>query len=597
MDGVEHACEQTYILTVSNDRIVRGCQILALLKDRHMINRLVARWYELCEGTGTICPEFMMKEFRAKLWAFHGDTISGQDPVKIRRLSEMLWRNTQSRVPFDGKTTAMQWTRLATGMNIRWEVIGLVAVTAALCANCLAPSDPLFSELKSTRRSISKRMGEVSEACLEFCRECDMLDDLFLWLLMENSGLVGAVKGDGYASYTATGELNSATVAMGLHQGGIRASDKLPFFLAEIRKKFMASTYAMEVGGAAFLGRPPRLSYRYCVLDEPVDLTDHQLSLEGAELAAALGQLDEKGYNTAGRWQRTTWIKAYLGLAPRREDIVDLALGRYARDEVLERSQVIQRKMDEHWETLPEFIRLTRYRPVDFSSMKMKPLEAMYVNIARQASRANELLLQRVLIRKTGASSEKLIRVARDIFQDILAITSRHDIAAMFQMDLTALLVAHGLRSGAIVAVELLKQEQLPVYPEKPLLPRSETIQDLAVFAARLGQVDPSDGTFLMCDQGRKIIGRILDRILSPKPARQPVAAAQNQQVGGQGPMDVDGLPIADAPLGLPAVQMPTGLVDMPLGLEAPLGFGQDMDFMHWLETVDWERTDNWNAF
>ncbi|RYP03791.1 hypothetical protein DL764_004903 [Monosporascus ibericus] len=42
------------------------------------------------------------------------------------------------------------------------------------------------------------------------------------------------------------------------------------------------------------------------------------------------------------------------------------------------------------------------------------------------------------------------------------------------------------------------------------------TIQGLSVFAARFGAVDPKDGSFAICNQGRKVITRILDKVLSP---------------------------------------------------------------------------------
>lgn len=152
---------------------------------------------------------------------------------------------------------------------------------------------------------------------------------------------------------------------------------------------------------------------------------------------------------------------------------------------------------------------------------------------------SNEILLQRVLIRKAGASSENLTQVAHGVFRDVLQLTGRQDIAARFQQSYNEYLCAHGLRSAAIVAIELLKQEMAPRYPENPALPRSQTIQDLAVFASRLAAVDRSDGSYPLCEQGHRVISKILDRILSPPRARQhdtkgPRAdVAQTQVLGG----------------------------------------------------------------
>ncbi len=604
------------VVTVSHDRIARGCQILSFLRDRVMVLRFISRWYELGEGTGGICIEFIMREWLMKLSQHHGGVLAEQNPDKMRRLSELIWCNTREPSTCNAQTTAIEWARLATGQNLRWEVIGLMALGVGLCANCLDPSDQFLSEHKVTRQALSRKMVEVAEACISFCRECESLGDLFIWLLLEYAGLIAVLKGDGsYACYVASGEVNNAAVAMGMHQGiAGRGADKAPFFLVELRKKVFTGIYYMEISVAALLGRPPRLSHRHCIVEAPLDLTDGQLVLQGRELDEALAELDASGFNKIGRIQRSTWLRTCLGFAKRREDILDLALGHYSREEVLQRAEAIQAQSEGHWASLPDFLRCTRNEVIDLRSLG--PLQALFRTVGRQASRANELLLQRVLIRKTGASSEKLIAVAQAIFADIMQITQRHDIASMFQMDFAALLVAHGLRSGAIIAVELLKQEQLPTYPERPLLPRSQTIQDLAVFAARLGTIDPSDGTFAMCNQGRKAITRILDKILAPGP---PSACHCQQQQQQQQQHPQQQYPLKQVQQGDPGQQMNLdasnsshhaapphdsgtlgGAVDVMagggIGMDANPGFSQDDSFLQWLETMDWEKGDSWRA-
>jgi hypothetical protein len=298
-------------------------------------------------------------------------------------------------------------------------------------------------------------------------------------------------------------------------------------------------------------------------------LTDHEVVLEGAQLQAALDSLDEHGWNRQGKITRTTWMRAWLSFAPRREDILDLCLGSYSKEEVLRRAKEIQELSDEQWLKLPSWLELVRQQP---SIVQKSPLDTLYNNVIRQGYLANELLLHRVLIRKTGADTWKLIETARQVFRDIIAITARHDIAKDFQLDMTSLLTTHGLRSAAIIAVELLKQEQLPIYPTVSRLPRSETIQELSVFAARLGSIDPSDGSFAICDQGRKVITRILDKILAP-----PQKCVT----------DVDESISTDQLLGMHQTRVDMG--DTGPGLEAPMSLENDIEFMQWLENMDWE--------
>lgn len=220
-----------------------------------------------------------------------------------------------------------------------------------------------------------------------------------------------------------------------------------------------------------------------------------------------------------------------------------------------------------------------------------------------------------MLIRKTGATPEKLIETALDIFKDVLQITHRSDIATIFKTSFSFIMSSHGLRSAAIVAIELLKQEMLPQYPERPLLPRSQTIQDLAIFASRLGSVQPTDGCYSVCEQGKRVITKILDRILSPGPPSVALqrtdsvcnhAQEQQQQqmqqpqqlVQGMLPMmDMDGAPMNTLGsmngmvMGLPDMGYSMGM-NVGFGAEPPMG--QDSDFMRWLDAMEWERMDNW---
>jgi hypothetical protein len=80
----------------------------------------------------------------------------------------------------------------------------------------------------------------------------------------------------------------------------------------------------------------------------------------------------------------------------RREDVIDLALGHYTRDEVLARAKVIQEKHDAHWSSLPDFLAKPSMGPFDFTDASAtKPLQALQIMVLRNGRRSNELLLQR----------------------------------------------------------------------------------------------------------------------------------------------------------------------------------------------------------
>ncbi|KAI1463404.1 uncharacterized protein F4812DRAFT_446814 [Daldinia caldariorum] len=581
-------------MSLSHDRIAQGCKVLAFLKDKHMINRMVSRWYEISEDEACICIEPIMKEWLWGLGMHHGDVLKDQNPEKIQRLCELIWRNTQSPISFTETTTAKQWARLGTGPSIRWEVIGLIAVIAGLSANTPEPFGRGSKKHSSAHSSFARQMNEIAEVCLSFCRECGALGDMFTWLLIENYALTAKIKGEAsHSIYTLGGEIVASVVGMGLHRG-VKEDDHLPFFLIEVRKRLLCQMYGAEIGMSTFTGRPPRISHRYCNLQPPLDLSVSQLLLEGDDLTLALASLDEKGFNTSGRIRRVTWIRIWIGFAIQREDILDLALGPYTREEILQRAEDIKARHDRYIEELPPFARKIKDSPIEIEGRQ--PAEILVMIVIHQAFHSNQLLLQRVLIRKAGASSEELICLARSILKDILLISQRRDLGTLLKTDIASLLAVQGMRSAAVMAVELLKQEQLPVYPRNPLLPRSQTIQDLAVFAAVLGAVDPSDGSFSICDQGRKVITQILDRILSPpdppkqrQGSREPSAHKDpDQQVDETTVDNTTNDAIQNYGFHISSTADFT-MTDLNYGIDAPF-LGPDNDFMQWLENMDWER-------
>jgi len=113
---------------------------------------------------------------------------------------------------------------------------------------------------------------------------------------------------------------------MGLHQD-IKADGDVPFFLAELRKLTFAAIYSADKDVATFLGRPPRISHRYCNLQLPLDLEFHQVVAERGDLRLLSNKFDEKGWNWDGVLSWATFARARLLMSFIREDVLELSLG------------------------------------------------------------------------------------------------------------------------------------------------------------------------------------------------------------------------------------------------------------------------------
>lgn len=366
----------------------------------------------------------------------------------------------------------------------------------------------------------------------------------------------------------------NAIVAMGLH-GEIVVDKKTPFFLAQLRTRARGQSYGTDTSLAAFLGRPPRLSYRFCILEPPADIDDSALLLEGDDWKEAMKQLDENGWNTSGRISRQTWLKAYIDIAKAREDILEMALTRLPADELLRRAEKIRQRADERFAKFPKFIQQEWTQPW-YDQRPGPALRTCYIVCFRLGYLSNDLLLQRILVKSAGADHWTLVEIARGLFKEVLKYVSRADLTRDFQNDLSWILVSHGIRSAAIVAVQLIKQELFSGSHYSPLnqrLPRSETIQDLSVFASSLRAIDRDDGNYSVCDQGQRVIKHMLDKILEG-PARPP---AQSHSVENQ-----DIRPFFD-----PISEFGGSGFD----LDASVSLVNDADFVQWLENAEWDKS------
>ena len=542
-----------------------------MLQDHHIIDRFIERSQELIEASAEVIPCSMMRQWLEELWDYHSEDLRRQDPHEMSILSELVWRNTKKPLVFDGSYSAKAWTSLSTGASLRWEVVGAILAAVGLAAQGISPLDDIFRQFKTTRKHLSQQMHDGAVACLALCRDCEAHDDLFQWFLNDLNNLTGAIIGPDYhICYRQTGELVNAVIATG-YQREIKADSQTPFFLAELRKRSRASCYSQEVALGSLLGRPPRLSHRYTSLDLPRDIADNDLFRDNQEMGDILASLDENGWNKNGTWFRLTFIRCSILNAPRREDALDLSLGNYPSNEIQHRAEEIRRKFDDAWAQVPAFFRAARDSP---ASKTTPILIALYHNSIRHGYLGTQLLLQQVLMRKVGAPSDELIRIARLVFKDMMTITGRNDIQKGFCIDLTWLLASRGLRCAAILVVELYKQEQSPImHTAPPRIPRAETTRELSIFVQRLAEVEPDDGLYSFCEQGRSLIGYVLDKILAPPPHDAGRSAT-------------------DTPNNVHFMQVEQQLVDPTIGDLGSMDFGLsgDVDFMQWLDNMDWSR-------
>ncbi|PVH94229.1 hypothetical protein DM02DRAFT_693744 [Periconia macrospinosa] len=227
--------------------------------------------------------------------------------------------------------------------------------------------------------------------------------------------------------------------------------------------------------------------------------------------------LDENGWNRRGAIHLSTFQRLFVSLALITEDIVEISMDiAMPPDEIARRAAEITERAIEHFENLPDFLRLHKDRP--FQDPKRSPIELLFLAYIEMDAHYHQYLLQRILIKRLGADSAKLLEIAKSMFKFVLQMVNNKHIFRDFQLGFMSLLNQNGVISAAVIAVELLRQEQNPCGLMDPAhrLPRSQTIQDLSVFVACLETIPPNSSAYISCKRGLRFLKKILDTILNP---------------------------------------------------------------------------------
>ena len=190
----------------------------------------------------------------------------------------------------------------------------------------------------------------------------------------------------------------------------------------------------------------------------------------------------------------------------------------------------IARRNKEVFETLPSDI---KYYPELWASDRAKE-DCVSITIMYLDLMYNDFMLQRMLVRRIHARPDEVIRISRILITTLIDMISNHGRSSTLSHEEPWLIVLYGLPAAGVLALELLQQTKLLAKSgsrssEASSFPRSEIIQNLSVLVSYLGWIYvEEDGNYQLCMQARRMLQRILDRVLSPQPARQNSSARRN---------------------------------------------------------------------
>jgi len=372
----------------------------------------------MVESDGYLLFRPIYEIFIARTWRYLSSTLREvPHGERLRTLSRLVWRNTQKPINVSGETTFEQWAHQAAGENLRWETVGLLFSAVGL-NQYNQPGDP-------TKQITNwELMLRLVDECIDNSRICGSCTDLFACLLYERSPMVETIRGDvSSEAWTRFSDVCNTALELGLHKEKV-VDAKTPFFLCELRIRVFEAIYVHDKYVSTYLGRPPRISYRHCIIQSPADLSDDEVCGSQATLTDAIAKLDN-GYARSGRLYRATMRRAQIAHFINLEEILEIVLGN-PHSNIDSRVDEIRARVQQSGEEMPAFLRvdpdelLDRLRTgvafdIPGRNAPWRPLDIYFVLANHCQRRHTDFLLERALVRRSKADPSKLIAAARSI--------------------------------------------------------------------------------------------------------------------------------------------------------------------------------------
>ncbi|PYH98276.1 hypothetical protein BO71DRAFT_371466 [Aspergillus ellipticus CBS 707.79] len=381
--------------------------------------------------------------------------------------------------------------------NYRWESMGifLCAVSRATIDIAFYPTLYTTERDQIALRKLSTRMGDLA---LEIALSLDRLNDLQLVLQYENFIVHSHVNGDqSYHTWSRMGNVLSSMFALGYHEKVEKARPRLPQFLIELRKSACATLYSADKNVALFLGRPPRMSKRFCHFQLPLTLTN-------SDIPGDIIKWDPSvpfGYRAELRWSS---LCAFL-----KEDILELFRDK-RRETYCQRVSTIGNEAHAQWMALPPHFRLEG----SLRESSRNPFERDFLASVR-LNHLHVLFLLRLLSLDTLTEPDTaILDVAEQTLSLVVETILLRDQLVNSGTGLVWKVAHYGLPSAGIILLSMLRQQSTHHHTEKTSW--SKTLLNLGIFVAQIqvgSIVRRGDPNYALISKATHTIERFLDSV------------------------------------------------------------------------------------
>ncbi|TGO55360.1 hypothetical protein BCON_0093g00330 [Botryotinia convoluta] len=514
--------------------------------------------------------ESLMENYTLKSieYAFHKPTIlhcmksswftfgqSLRHPRRPERLKEVVYllsKNTSTEFPEADDGDA--WLSSISGMNFRWEILGILFCVLGHQAAGMRDKEQDFflkhSQVEERRDLfLLKKCMSVLRAAYKYVSEIigDMCKTYSF--LVNDDECVADYDATAFKLWRRQGDKVHLATALGLHHCAIRPDSGVTTSL-EIKRRIFSAVFVNDKTLSIFTGRPPGLSRRYNSCPLPLDLEDEILLAGKETLQKAASKLDENGWNKEGNIYSSSRIRASMMYGEIIDEILEISLGtvnQFSEARIMD----LRKRNENIQERLPPWLRLSSSTPTNSSTTTHWIQTALKFNCLQCS-----FILEQVFVRKVKGDKQPLLDISRQLLALTVSMWTSKDRFLTYYSDYDWIIMCYGIPSAGVICVELIKEMENPAAQPAYYLSRSEVIQNLSLLVGFLDWVRPTAANHELCGRMRQIVKRTLDKILDPPKITNTPKASTSTTV-----------PISN------------------LNFEPMV-----MDDLDWLDTIDWAK-------
>ncbi|KAJ5210528.1 Transcription factor, partial [Penicillium cf. griseofulvum] len=486
-------------------------EILLILNDFATVEALIRDYYAISQSA--VIPAPFVLNSLGPIKSMCKESISDRNLAGCASsLIVSIIQNTSEIFEVPSATHGRDFHTLFTGPAIRLEIIGLLCALAGR-ARYLGLANDRFNNDRTSRSQYAHKMLKASDAALHVSKILTPLNDLTIWLVHEILLLSDLVHGDSSpACWKRLGELSTDIFALGLHRDS-KAARNIPEFLLESRRRQFAAAYQLDKSIATFLGRPPRIPWRYADCRMPLDISDEALATDNTALGYSHDSVDENGWNLQGVVQRSSWIRVRFIITTFRDEILEVSL-QNVTPEMEHVLNNISQRCHLAWDSLPIWL---RYSPKCWEQ-NLHIAVCLMMIISYLAYLYNDFLIQRLIAGKNNPrGNTELLSVSADILSTVLTLGMQREQMVDLRPDFAWTVLLYGFPSASLLIKALQHQKRTG----EPFLyegSRSALIRNLSVFISHLeSTVRPDNANYALFQRASQLFSRIIDEILEPQ--------------------------------------------------------------------------------